>query len=240
MQPSSHTPTANRLVDSLPGRERDLLVASSETVELVFGEVLVAADEPLSHVYFPQTSVISLIASLNDGERLEVAMAGSEGMFGVSLILGVGTSPLLALVQGGGSALRIPAAGFQHLLAGSPVLQGLLNRYLHVLMHQLARTAACSHFHPVEARLARWLLMTQDRTHTEMLHLTHEFLAMMLGVRRAGITLAAMSLQGRELISYHRGDISVIDRAGLIEASCGCYAVDRSIYRGVITEGEAP
>jgi len=230
MRPSSPPPTTNHLLDSLPCRERDLLVASSETVELVFGDVLVTPDAPLSHVYFPLTGFISLIASLDGGERMEVAMAGSEGMFGVSLILGVEASPLLALVQGGGSALRIPGASFLGLLEQSPVLQVLLKRYLHVLMHQLARSAACTHFHQVEARLARWLLMTQDRTYSERLHLTHEFLAMMLGVRRAGITLAAMSLQGRRLISYHRGDITVMDRAGLIAASCGCYAADRELY----------
>lgn len=238
MKPSSLSPTTNHLLDSLPCRERDLLVASSETVELVFGEVLVEPDERISHVYFPRTSFVSLIASLDDGERLEVAMAGSEGMFGVSLILGVEASPLLALVQGAGSALRIPATTFRRLVEQSPALQVLLKRYLHVLMSQLARSAACTHFHQVEARLARWLLMTQDRAHSQRLHLTHEFLAMMLGVRRAGITLAAMSLQGRQLISYHRGDITVIDRAGLIAASCGCYAADRELYARVL-EGPA-
>ncbi|MEQ6888028.1 Crp/Fnr family transcriptional regulator, partial [Halomonas sp. CS7] len=180
-----------------------------------------------------------LIASLGDSERLEVAMVGSEGMLGMPLILGLDESPLRALVQGAGSALRMPAAALGRHLEQCPALQALLKRYLYVLMHQLTQVAACTHFHQVEARLARWLLMTQDRAHSDRLHLTHEFLAMMLGVRRAGITLAAMALQGRRLIRYQRGDITVLDRAGLIEAACGCYAADRSIYRRVITEGGA-
>ncbi|MGM0636940.1 MAG: Crp/Fnr family transcriptional regulator [Pseudomonadota bacterium] len=163
-------------------------------------------------------------------------MVGSEGMLGLPLILGIDESPWLALVQGSGPALRMPAAVFGRHLKQSPALQALLMRYLYVVMGQLSRVAACTHFHQVEARLARWLLMTQDRAHSNHLQLTHEFLAMMLGVRRAGITLSAMALQERRLISYHRGDITVLDRAGLIEASCDCYVSDRSLYRRVITE----
>ncbi|GGY08517.1 Crp/Fnr family transcriptional regulator [Litchfieldella qijiaojingensis] len=230
----------NRLLDSLPRQERAHLLTGCEAVDLVFGEVLAEPGGRISHVYFPLNSFISQIANLSDGDRLEVAMVGSEGMFGMPLILGVEESPLHALVQGAGPALRIPAAVFGRHLARSPALQTLLKRYFYVLMHQLSRMAVCTHFHQVEARLARWLLMTQDRAHSDQLHLTHEFLAMMLGVRRAGITLAAKALQKRRLIRYHRGDITVLDRAGLIEASCGCYASDRRIYRQVIIEGEAP
>lgn len=239
MKPSITSPMNNHLIDSLPLQDRASFLADCEVIDLVFGEVIGEPGGQVTHVYFPLDSFISLIESLGEREQLEVAMIGSEGMLGMSLILGLDESPLRALVQGAGSALRMPAAALGRHLEQSPALQALLRRYLYVLMLQLTRVAACVHFHQVEARLARWLLMTQDRAHSDQLHLTHEFLAMMLGVRRAGITLAAMALQGRGLIRYHRGDITVLDRAGLIEASCGCYAADRSTYRRVITEGGA-
>ncbi|MDI5891538.1 Crp/Fnr family transcriptional regulator [Halomonas rhizosphaerae] len=240
MKPSTLGPITNHLIDSLPRQDRASLLADCEVIDLEFGEVITEPGGRILHVHFPLNSFISLIANLSDGEQLEVAMVGSEGMYGMPLILGLDKSPLRALVQGAGPALRLPTIVFGRHLEQSPALQVLLKRYLYVLMHQLSRVAACSHFHQVEARLARWLLMTQDRAHSDQLHLTHEFLAMMLGVRRAGITLAAMALQARRLISYHRGDITVLDRAGLIEASCGCYAADRSLYRRVITDGGAP
>lgn len=240
MKPSTLGPITNHLIDSLPRHDRASLLADCETIDLAFGEVLTEPGGQILHVHFPLDCFISLIASLSDSERLEVAMVGSEGMYGMPLILGLDESPLRAMVQGAGQALRMPAAVFCRHLEQSPALEALLKRYLFVLMHQLTRVAACTHFHQVEARLARWLLMTQDRAHSDQLHLTHEFLAMMLGVRRAGITLAAMALQGRRLIRYHRGDITVLDRAGLIEASCACYVADRSLYRRVITEGGTP
>ncbi len=240
MKPSTLGPMTNHLIDSLPHQDRASFLADCEAIDLVFGEVLAEPGGRISHVYFPLDSFISLIANLSDGDRLEVAMVGSEGMYGMPLVLGFDESPWRALVQGAGPALRMPAVVFGRHLEQSPALQALLRRYLYVLMHQLSRVAACTHFHQVEARLARWLLMTQDRTHSDQLHLTHEFLATMLGVRRAGITLAAMALQARRLIRYHRGDITVLDRAGLIEASCGCYVADRRLYRQVIIEGKAP
>ncbi|RDB42939.1 Crp/Fnr family transcriptional regulator [Halomonas sp. DQ26W] len=237
MKPSPSNPMTNHLIDSLPHQDRVSLLADCEAIDLVFGEVITEHGGRIQHVHFPLDSFISQIANLSEKEQLEVAMVGSEGMLGTPLILGVDVSPCLALVQGAGPALRLPAVAFGRHLEQSPALQALLKRYLHVVMHQLFRVVACTHFHQVEARLARWLLMTQDRAHSDQLHLTHEFLAMMLGVRRAGITLAAMALQARELIRYHRGDIVVLDRVGLIEASCGCYASDRSLYRRVITKG---
>lgn len=237
MKPSTPVPTTNHLIDSLPSQDRAIFLADCEAVDLVSDEVITEPGGRVRHVYFPLDSFISLIADLSGKERLEVAMVGSEGMLGLSLMLGFDESPLRALVQGAGPTLRMSADAFVLHLEQSPALQALLMRYLYVLMHQLSRVAACTHFHQLEARLARWLLMTQDRAHSDQLHLTHEFLAIMLGVRRAGITLAAMTLQARGLIRYHRGDITVLDRAGLIEAACGCYDSDRCLYRRVITEG---
>jgi CRP-like cAMP-binding protein len=240
MEPATLSPMTNHLIDNLPRQDRASFLADCEAIDLAFGEVITEPGGRILHVHFPLDSFISLIANLSDRERLEVTMVGSEGMLGMPLILGLDASPLRALVQGAGPALRMPAVAFGRHLVRSPALQALLRRYLYVLMHQLSRVAACTHFHQVEARLARWLLMTQDRAHSDQLHLTHEFLAMMLGVRRSGITLAAMALQSRGLIRYHRGDITVLDRAGLVEASCGCYASDRGLYHRVITEGGAP
>lgn len=236
MNTSLSIPMSNHLIDNLTHRDREYFLDDCETIDLALDELITDPGGKILHVYFPLNSFISLIANLNDSEVLKVAMVGSEGMLGMPLVLGFDESPLRALVQGAGPALRMPADAFARQLAKSSALQEVLNRYLYVLMHQLASVGACTHFHQVEARLARWLLMTQDRAHSDQLHLTHEFLAMMLGVRRAGITLAAMALQSRGLIRYHRGDIVVLDRAGLVGASCGCYASDRRLYRRVITD----
>jgi CRP-like cAMP-binding protein len=157
-------------------------------------------------------------------------MVGREGMLGAHLALGVDAIPLHALVQGGGTARRIATTAFRRELAVGTALQRALNRYLYVQMAQLATSAGCTRFHSVGPRLARWLLMSQDRAHSDSFHLTHEFLAFMLGVRRVGITGAACDLQRRGLIGYHRGEITVLDRAGLEAAACGCYAADRRAY----------
>lgn len=183
-----HAPDANQLLAELPEVERNAFMADCETVELTFGDVLLQPTDTVAHVYFPIDSFISMIVVIDNDSRLEVAMAGREGMLGSSLILGVAEAPLLALVQGAGSAFRVSAANFQRRLLDSPVLHQRLKKYLYVVMRQLAQSTACIHFHQIEARLARWLLMTQDRAGSDQLQLTHEFLAMMLGVRRAGIT----------------------------------------------------
>ncbi|WP_085917269.1 Crp/Fnr family transcriptional regulator [Halomonas sp. CSM-2] len=230
-----HTPAVNQLLAGLPDVERKAFMADCETVKLTFGDVLLQPTEAITHVYFPIDSFISLIVVLDSDSRLEVAMAGCEGMLGSSLVLGIAEAPLLALVQGAGSAHRMSAANFQRQLFDSPVLHQRLKHYLYVVMKQLAQSTACIHFHQIEARLARWLLMTQDRAGSDQLRLTHEFLAMMLGVRRAGITMAAIALQKRGLIGYHRGEIKVLDRPGLIAAACECYTGDRALYATMLT-----
>ncbi|PAU77993.1 Crp/Fnr family transcriptional regulator [Halomonas salipaludis] len=222
------------MLDELLPSEHATFVAACEVVELSFGERLIEPGALVEHVYFPLDSFISLIVGHEGDKWLEVAMAGREGMVGESLLLGVEEFPLCALVQGSGLALRMDAACFRRMMLRFPALQQRLQRYLYVVMVQLAQTAACTHFHQVEARLARWLLMTQDRASSSTLQLTHEFLAGMLGVRRAGVTSAALALQHRDLISYHRGNIIVLDREGLINASCGCYRADRALYDQVL------
>jgi CRP-like cAMP-binding protein len=170
------------------------------------------------------------VTPLSGKEILEVALAGNEGMFGVSVALGAAHSTVRGLVQGSGKAWRMGAAPFRRELARSPALDRSVKRYIHVLMGQLARTAGCNRFHVVEQRLARWLLMTSDRAHSSNIHITHEFLAFMLGVRRVGITKAATALQKKKLIAYSRGEVAILDRPGLEAASCACYRADMELY----------
>lgn len=224
----------NRLLGAMPHKDRPRFLASCESVELKFAEILAEPGTRIRHVYFPTTSFISLLASVDEGTRLEVGLIGDEGMFGVALSLGVDISPLQAMVQGAGTALRMDAALFMRALERNPALQDVLKHYLYVQICQLAQTSICTRFHVVEARLARWLLMTQDRAHSNAFHVTQEFLAYMLGVRRVGVTKAASSLQDHKLISYRRGDITILDRGGLEAVSCSCYEADRTVYTQVM------
>lgn len=221
---------ANRLIAALPRRSQSRLLADCEPVELQFGAVLCVEGEPVRSVYFPTASVISLVTTLADGARLEVGIIGNEGMLGTSILLGVEVSPQHAVVQGRGSALRMSAAAFRRHCRQDIAVRELMNRFVHVLLEQLAQTAACTRYHRVESRLARWLLMTRQRVGDDRFHLTHEFLAYMLGVRRAGVTHAARSLQGQGLIDYRRGAITVLDPPGLRKASCSCYVRGNRIY----------
>jgi CRP-like cAMP-binding protein len=220
----------NHLIERLPRRDRAQLLRFAEDVPLVLGDVLCEPGQPARHVWFPVDGFVSLIAPIDGKPALEVGMVGREGMVGAQLILGVAAVRLQALVQGSGSAWRIDRAAFRAELTRSAPLRRLLDRYLYVLMAQLAGSAACVRFHEIRPRLARWLLMSQDRAHAERFQLTHEFLAYMLGVRRVGITAAASAMQSSGLIEYRRGDLRVIDRAGLEAAACECYANDRAAY----------
>lgn len=239
MPSSRPIPTGNRLLEALPGSDLRRMLAACETLELSFADVLYTPNERLDHVYFPIGSFISLIMPIDRSASLEVGLVGSEGMFGISLALGVDESALRAVVQGPGPALRMSAALFRRELGRSGALQREIDRYVVVRLTQLAQTAACTRFHVVEARLARWLLMTQDRARANTFHITQEFLAFMLGVRRVGVTKAASALQKRSLIHYSRGSITVLDRRGLKAASCGCYKADRESYERVLDSSRA-
>lgn len=220
----------NQLIERLPAKERQQLLAISTTVTLSLSEVLSQVRVATTHVYFPTSGFISLVAVIEGSPGVEVGMVGREGMLGIQAVLGVATAPLYSLVQGAGSAWRIDIDAFQHELSVSPALQRSMHRYMYVLMAQLATSAACLRFHQIGQRLARWLLMTQDRVCSDHLHVTHEFLAYMLGVRRVGITTAASALQRAGLIEYQRGNLIVLDRAGLEAAACSCYAAHRHTY----------
>ena len=224
----------NYLVDLLPRKDRLRLLAACESVDLTLAEMLCEPGKPTKYVYFPTEGFISLIAVVKGSPGVEVGMVGREGMLGVQLALGVATSPLHALVQGAGKALRIGTKAFKADLAASPALQNELNRYLYVLMSQLAESTACVRFHQIGPRLARWLLMSQDRSQASSFDVTQEFLAYMLGVRRVGITTAAGTLQRDGLISYSRGKLTVLNRKGLEHAACGCYAADQKAYADLL------
>lgn len=224
------SPLNNRLIADLPRRERDNLMPFAKRLPLAFGDTLCTAGEPHRRVYFPVSGFISLVVSVPGHPPMEMGLIGSEGALGASLALGVDQAPLQAVVQGVGQALSFAVRPFQRLLRESPALQASLRRYLYVTQRQLAQTAACTRFHGVEQRLARWLLMSDDRAGGERIHLTHQFLADMLGVRRSAVTIAAGGLQDRGLIHYRRGEIRLLDRTGLEAASCACYAEVRREY----------
>jgi CRP-like cAMP-binding protein len=235
MVTSGNTILVNRLLSGLPERSRKHLLARSELVALDFGAVLCDTGDKIRHAYFPTAGFISVVAALDDGASLEVAIAGPEGMLGIPLILGTHVSPHRAVVQGAGSALRVTAAEFGRQLQSDATLRRYLNRYVSVWMAQLTRCVACTHFHRLSARLARWLLMTRDRAQSNQFRITHEFLAHMLGVRRAGVTRAAGVLQVSGLIRYRRGEIEILDGRRLERVACRCYHIDAALYERIMS-----
>ncbi|MCR4302025.1 MAG: Crp/Fnr family transcriptional regulator [Sulfuricaulis sp.] len=219
----THTRSTNSVLQVLSPKENLRLSMLSEQVDLTYGDVLCEPGKTLRHVYFPNSGIISLLTPLDGHDSVEVGLVGREGMAGIGLFLGSSVSPVQMLVQGSGIATRMKAASFRNEIKRNPVLQRELNRYLYAFMAQVAQTAACNRHHLLEKRLARWLLMTHDRARSNEFHLTQEFLAHMLGVRRVGVTRAAGLLQEKNLISYRRGNITILDRKGLERASCRCY-----------------
>jgi CRP-like cAMP-binding protein len=224
----------NRLLAGLPDLDRRRLLGRSSAIEIATADVLYESGKRIHDVYFLTAGSVSLITTLRGHDRLEVGLVGDEGMLGTSLILGVTIAPSLALVQDPGMAWRIDAASFREELERSVALRVRLQRYVHVVMCQSAQTVACTRFHVVEARLARWLLMTRDRVHSDQFHSTHESLASILGVRRAGVTHAAGSLQLHKLIRYSRGQITILDRRGLEQSACACYVANQDTYARVM------
>lgn len=224
----------NHLIELLPGKARRRLLGIAEPVQLVQSVVLGDAGKPTRHVYFPVNGFISLVTSIDGKPVLEVGMVGREGMCGAQVALRVLTQPLHALVQGAGTAWRVPIKAFRQELDRNAPLQLIMDRYLYVLMGQLASAAACARFHQIDSRLSRWLLMMQDRSHADSFGVTQEFLSYMLGVRRVGISAAAGILQRKGLIEYSRGRVTVLNRNGLEAVSCSCYTDDRRAYARVM------
>ncbi len=213
----------NGILAGLPRADRERLQPHLKTVELRLGQVLHEPGARITHCYFPDEGFISLLTVLAPNKAAEVGMVGREGAVGASAAVGIRRSQLRALVQGAGSASRISAARLQDEFNRSDSLRRGLFRFNSLLLGQIAQTAACNRFHNAEKRLARWLLVTRDRLRSERFYLTHQFLSLMLGVRRVGVTNAAGSLARRRLISYSRGNVRILDSKGLEAASCGCY-----------------
>ncbi|MFN2480269.1 MAG: Crp/Fnr family transcriptional regulator [Pyrinomonadaceae bacterium] len=226
-------PVTNRLLSALPKKEYRRLLPELEPVTLTFGDILFEPGDRLRHVYFPDDSIVSLLTAVNDREHLEVGIVGNDGndgMAGLPVFMGVGESRVRGLVQGAGGAKRMKAAPLRREDGGGGALHKLLHLYTHSLLTQISQSAACNRFHQASARLARWLLMTHDRVEGDEFRLTQEFISNMLGVRREQVTLAAGALQKRELISYSRGRIRILNRARLEAAACECYRVVKDQY----------
>lgn len=222
--------SANHILSSLSPEDYERLAPHLEPVELQHGHVLQEAGELIKHVYFPERSMISLISHTTEGESVEVGVVGFEGMGGISAVLGVDISSHEMLVQfpDGGMRLTVPALREEFKRGGA--LHDLLLRYTQSLLLQTSQVAACNRLHSISERLARWLLMSDDRCQCRDLPFTQEFLSLMLGVRRAGVTEAAIILQAEELIHYMRGHIQIKDRVGLEEHTCECYSIIKAEF----------
>jgi CRP-like cAMP-binding protein len=229
---SKSPPIANSLLAALPKKDYQRLQPHLEEIPLVFEEILYQPHVLLSDVYFPNSGIISLLAGVNERSTLEVGLVGKEGMVGLGVFMGVNSSLNRAVVQGEGSAMKMKATSFRKASNHGGVLQQLLQRYSHSVLTQITQSAVCNQFHSVDARLARWLLMTHDRIGADEFQITQEFLSNMLGVRREGVSMAASDLQKRKLIRYSRGSLKVLDRAGLEATSCGCYEIIKNESNG--------
>ena len=218
-------PGHNRLIAAVPAAVRATLMPLLEPVDLKLGDVLYESGVVQQHVYFPIDCIVSLLYVLEDGQSAEIAVVGFEGMVGVSLVMGGGSTPNRAVVQSAGRAWRLGARHFGQRLEQSGPLLHLLLRYTQALITQISQTAACYRHHSIEQQLRRWLLLTHDRMPTGELVITQELIANMLGVRREGVTEAAGKLQRLDLIKYARGHITVLDRPGLERRVCECYSV---------------
>lgn len=233
---NNSAPQTNRMLASLPKKDYQRLLPGLEEVPLLFDTVLYEPGATIFDVYFPTSGIVSLLAAVEDRATLEVGLVGREGMVGLPVFLEVKTSGNQAVVQGAGSALKMKARAFRKECEDGGPLPRLLRRYAHSLLTQISQTAVCNRFHPIEARLARWLLMTSDRMGADEFQLTQEFLSNMLGVRREGVNKAATTLQEEGLISYSRGALTILNRAGLEALACQCYRIIKEEYDTALPE----
>lgn len=231
---ASAVPVRNRLLASLPPDVLARLLPRMQAVPLELRAILHDAEAPIEAVYFPESGLASMIANLVDGARAEVGLVGRDGMIGLPLVLGVGTTSNECLIQIPGTALRMEAGAFRRALHETPALRAVLLRFTEAMQIQVAQTAACNGHHALEQRLVRWLLASHDRVDDDELPLTQEFLALMLCVHRPSVTVAARLLQSAGLIRYGGGSITVLDRPGLEAASCECYGAVRKQYRRLL------
>jgi len=220
----------NHLLGALPRKDYQKLLPLLEPVKLAFGETLYESHAQIRHVYFPVDCFVSMLTTVDAGRAAEVGLIGSEGMIGVPMALGVAVSPFRAVVQGGGTAMRLKTVDFRRNFSNSAALKREVFLFTHLLMIQVAQTAACNRFHVVTQRMARWMLMTRDRVNSNEFRITQEFLALMLGVRRVGVSAAMCRLRERKLIVYRRGTVTILDHVGLVAAACVCYKTVKDAY----------
>jgi CRP-like cAMP-binding protein len=220
----------NHLLGALPRKDYQKLLSVLEPVKLDFGQILYESHAQIRHVYFPIDCFVSMLTTVDAGRAAEVGLIGSEGMIGVPMALGVADSPFRAVVQGGGTAMRLKTVDFRRNFSSSHALKREVFLFTHLLMIQIAQTAACNRFHVVTQRMARWILMTRDRVNSNEFRIPQEFIALMLGVRRVGVSAAMCRLGERKLIAYRRGTITILDHEGLIAAACVCYKTVKDAY----------
>ena len=228
-EPSSLS-TSNQILNALPRDEHERLLPFLESVKLTHGQIISRPHEPITHVYFPNHAMISVVSNLAQGQSVEIGVVGREGMSGIDVLMGVDSTPNESMVQLPDGALRMQTAVIREEFKRGGALQDLLMRYTRTLLIQVSQSAVCNRLHSVVERLSRWLLMSQDRAESDDLPLTQEFIAMMLGTRRSGVTEAAIALQGDGYIRYWRGHITILDRPGLEDFTCECYAIIKAEF----------
>ena len=224
---TSRNPMLNHILVELPSEIYQRLLPDLECIPLRLGQQIYAAGETLKYVYFPTTAIVSLLYTMEDGRSAEIGIVGNDGVLGIAVFMGGESVPNRAVVQSGGIAFRMPADVLASEFRRTGILQSILLRYTQSLIAQMSQTAACNRLHSVEQQLCRWLLLSHDRLASNELIMTQELIADMLGVRREAVSHEAARLQDAGLISYHRGHIIILDRAGLEERACECYAVVR-------------
>ena len=234
---SEITKPANRLLAALPAKEYARLLPKLKEISLTFTETIYEPGDVIRQVYFPDSGIISLLSAVEERSLLEIGIVGNEGCVGLPVFLGVKTSNNRAIVQGAGAALEMKTADFLAECKNGGALPQILQRYTHSLLTQISQSAVCYRFHEIEARLARWLLMTADRMASENFQITQEFLSNMLGVRREAVSKSAAVFQQRQLISYRRGNISLINRAGLEKIACSCYSIIKAEEKNSASNG---
>ena len=225
-----NSPQANNILAALPGSEFDKFAKKLREVPLKSGHVLYQPEDHIEHVYFPTEGIISLLTAFGDGGTVEAGVIGREGMLGTAVVMGAKTTPHQALVQAEGHALKMASRDLKAVVARDGLLLDLLLHFTNALFTQVAQTAGCNRAHTLEQRLARWLLLTHDRVQQNEFALTQDFLSRMLGVRRAGVSVAANTLREKRVIDYRRGKVMVLDRSGLEDASCECYSIVKAEY----------
>jgi CRP-like cAMP-binding protein len=228
----------NSLIALLPNKNQDSFFSHAELIDLKLSEVICKVDQPMTHVFFPISCFISITQHIDHNPPIEIGMIGREGLLGAESMLGVSSNPFGALVQGAGSAWKIDSQVFLEQINDSQELKVIIHAYLAVRISQLGLSVACEHFHEIGPRIAKWLLMSQDLAQSSNFLMTHEFISLMLGVRRVGVTTTAADFRRRGLIEYHRGKMQILNRVALKAAACSCYQKNRKIYSSLISHGK--